>query len=716
MKKFILSGLIMLCFLSFAYTQQYVNCYTYNSNLCTGSVSQVLFSYPVTDDELIVGNPFHSHAWAKFNISGVPDNAIINNIEIYLYVYQASSTPSSHELIFSSLYVDPVTASGNTLYKSIDDSPDYLEKMDFGDATGLKLFKGNPTIMINDINSSLIKNWFAVGFYERNGDAGACYIAGHLSANAPYLVINFSLPAPTNVVATDGTYCDKVRISWNAVTNADRYYIYRGTTGIGYTSNLYFDYFGASTSPEEYSVYAAKSTIDNRFSSKYGSNSGYKKSKPNQPGQITGSTQVCQGSSQTYSISPVSGATSYTWTLPSGWSGSSTSTSISATVGDSDGTITVTANNSCGSSVPTTKGTWVEVPNQISAMTGPTSVCQGTTYTYNLSSVIAGSTTAYSLTCPSGWYTVSGGVSGSKASFVLTAGSSGTITFVAQNSCGSVTRTLDVTASTTPPAQPGGISGSDLLCGGGGPYSLIYSIRPVSGATSYTWILPSGWSGNPAETSILINGVENSGTLSVTANNSCGQSTPRTMNIVIASKPTITTSSVSTLSSTSATGGGNITFDGGAEVTASGVCWDTSPDPTTSDSKTTDGLTIGSFESTITGLTENETYYIRAYATNCSGTSYGSNVEYNSSNAVEDIQSFEISVYPNPVSGILNIEYRNGTYETINIINQQGVLLLTERIVSSQQQLDFSKYEYGLYILEFVKHGGGIKRVKVVHK
>jgi hypothetical protein len=54
------------------------------------------------------------------------------------------------------------------------------------------------------------------------------------------------------------------------------------------------------------------------------------------------------GSSQTYSISAVSGATSYTWTLPSGWSGSSTSTSITTTAGSAGGTISVSANNSCG--------------------------------------------------------------------------------------------------------------------------------------------------------------------------------------------------------------------------------------------------------------------------------------------------------------------------------------------------------------------------------
>ncbi|HYG37921.1 MAG TPA: carbohydrate-binding protein [Cytophagales bacterium] len=71
---------------------------------------------------------------------------------------------------------------------------------------------------------------------------------------------------------------------------------------------------------------------------------------PAQPGSISGNTTVSSGSSQTYSISAVNNATSYTWTLPSGWSGSSSSTSISTSAGSAGGTISVRANNACGTS------------------------------------------------------------------------------------------------------------------------------------------------------------------------------------------------------------------------------------------------------------------------------------------------------------------------------------------------------------------------------
>jgi hypothetical protein len=98
--------------------------------------------------------------------------------------------------------------------------------------------------------------------------------------------------------------------------------------------------------------------------------------------------------------------------------------------------------------------------------------------------------------------------------------------------------------------------------------------------------------------------------------------------------PTITTTTVSSISQTSASSGGNITFSGGADITARGVCWNTSANPTTSNSKTTDGTGTGTFSSSITGLLPSTTYYLRAYATNSVGTNYGSDVSFTTLNPV----------------------------------------------------------------------------------
>ena len=87
--------------------------------------------------------------------------------------------------------------------------------------------------------------------------------------------------------------------------------------------------------------------------------------------------------------------------------------------------------------------------------------------------------------------------------------------------------------------------------------------------------------------------------------------------------PTLTTTVASLITQTTAASGGSITNDGGASVTSRGVCWNTSANPTISNSKTTDGTGTGTFASSLTGLTVNTTYYLRAYATNSAGTGYG---------------------------------------------------------------------------------------------
>lgn len=85
----------------------------------------------------------------------------------------------------------------------------------------------------------------------------------------------------------------------------------------------------------------------------------------------------------------------------------------------------------------------------------------------------------------------------------------------------------------------------------------------------------------------------------------------------------VETSNISEVTATTATAGGNVTGEGTSSVTARGVCWSTSTMPSVSDNKTTNGTGTGSFSSSITGLTPNTTYYVRAYATNSSGTAYG---------------------------------------------------------------------------------------------
>ena len=103
----------------------------------------------------------------------------------------------------------------------------------------------------------------------------------------------------------------------------------------------------------------------------------------------------------------------------------------------------------------------------------------------------------------------------------------------------------------------------------------------------------------------------------------------------IVSIPSVTTNIISSISLTSATSGGNITSAGGTNITARGVVWSTASNPTiTLTTKTTDGIGIGTFTSALTGLTPNKTYYLRAYATNITGTGYGNEISFTTSKVV----------------------------------------------------------------------------------
>jgi len=91
---------------------------------------------------------------------------------------------------------------------------------------------------------------------------------------------------------------------------------------------------------------------------------------------------------------------------------------------------------------------------------------------------------------------------------------------------------------------------------------------------------------------------------------------------------TVTTAEVTDVTGTTATTGGEVTADGGSDVTAYGVCYGSSQNQTVTGSKTTDGTGIGVFESSLTGLSGLTTYYVRAYATTSAGTAYGEEITF----------------------------------------------------------------------------------------
>jgi len=103
------------------------------------------------------------------------------------------------------------------------------------------------------------------------------------------------------------------------------------------------------------------------------------------------------------------------------------------------------------------------------------------------------------------------------------------------------------------------------------------------------------------------------------------------------------TTNITNISYSTATGGGNISSDGGTTVIDYGLCWSTSSNPTTADSKTTYGIGgLGSFVSILTGLAASTTYYVRAYAINSEGTAYGNEISFTTCGSVTDI---DLNIY-----------------------------------------------------------------------
>ncbi|MBV5313661.1 MAG: DUF1566 domain-containing protein [Prolixibacteraceae bacterium] len=98
--------------------------------------------------------------------------------------------------------------------------------------------------------------------------------------------------------------------------------------------------------------------------------------------------------------------------------------------------------------------------------------------------------------------------------------------------------------------------------------------------------------------------------------------------------PSLTTNIISSISLSTAACGGVINCSGGQPITSRGVCWSTSPNPTITNSKTTDGAGLGTFSSNLTGLVQGTTYYVRAYATNSIGTAYGNEVSFKTNPAL----------------------------------------------------------------------------------
>ncbi len=468
---------------------------------------------------------------------------------------------------------------------------------------------------------------------------------------------------------------------------------------------------------------------------------------PPTPASITGNTTICASSSNTYSVLSIPTATSYTWTYPVGWTGTSTTNSFSTTCGSLSGNITVTANNSCGSSPLRTVAITVVngIPNAPTSVNGNTEICALTVTSYNVTAVPGA--TSYLWTLPLGWT----GNSTTNTISATASSTSGNVSIAAVNVCGSsAPQSLSINVANGVLAQPAAINGNAGICAS---TANTYDISAIVGATSYTWSLPIGWSGSSTTNSINTTSSATSGNVTVTANNSCGASPSQTFAINTTSIPatpsiilgnaiicenssnfySVTndpnavdyswtlpaswtgTTTVNSIPTASFSTGGDIL------VTANNICGSSAAQLLTvtvaiidtSVTQTGSTLTANSLVGTYqwidcfdNSFISNETDQVFIPSTN------GNFAVINTQNGCADTSScFTISglglnenlldviaISPNPSNGIFSINSDNLNLIEIEIYNLQGEIVYKSS--SSKGSIDLSKEPKGIYLLK----------------
>jgi hypothetical protein len=255
---------------------------------------------------------------------------------------------------------------------------------------------------------------------------------------------------------------------------------------------------------------------------------------PSSPGTISGSAVICMDSIASYSITTVPNATSYSWTVPAGaviLSGQNT-TSISIQWGTNGGSISVIAGNLCGNSNPSVVTvSVVGPPAEPMAIAGPPDACNGSTVSFSVDPVA--NATSYLWTVPTDATILSGQTTDSIS--VQWGANAGSVSVAAINNCGtSIAKTSSIGLETLP--DPAGlISGNDTVCSNNETYT--FTVPAITGATSYTWVFPSGisiTSGTGTRTIVVSVGPTGaSGQISVQGKNTCGAGTAAVKNIVV---------------------------------------------------------------------------------------------------------------------------------------------------------------------------------------
>jgi len=426
------------------------------------------------------------------------------------------------------------------------------------------------------------------------------------------------------------------------------------------------------------------------------------------PGAISGPTSICnpQGITVTYSIAAVSGALSYSWTVPNGTlivSGQGT-TSISvrwpfsAIHAGVIGNICVSSISACGSSAPSCLGITMQLTTPVMPPTisGPNKVCVGETATYSTGNVARAVT--YNWTVPAGVNILSGqGTNIINVEYV--AGFvGGSITVNGVNGCGSgVVRSKPIFVNLLPASAS--IAGQSTgLCSTTG---VVYTAVPVAGAVSYLWTVPAGAtivSGQGTNSITVDYGSFNTGAVTVAAQNGCGNGSARSLTVTGApGQPTPITGPVVLCRNQV------YQYSVGTTVGATTYTWTV---PTgfqiLNNTQGTKNLDVRSGGNTAVGQV------ISVRASNSCGISpartlTGISITNCGRTGAEQLQ---MVAFPNPTSDLLNVVFNSESNEDVilSFFDASGRLVMTENRSADEGynnfQLSLSSLAKGIYTMQ----------------
>lgn len=334
-------------------------------------------------------------------------------------------------------------------------------------------------------------------------------------------------PATPTVTSTGNNICPSTAVTINASGGSNvTYHVYTQASGGSSIGNA-----PLSVSPTTTTTYYVEADDNNNPGcvSGRGSVTVTVVQPPSAVGSITGPTSPCIGTSN-YSITAVSGATSYAWSVSGGGTVSSTTTSaaINWTTAGGPYTVSVTASNTCGTQSATLAVTVLANVANVSASASPNPACAGGTLTLTGSGT---NVTTWSWSGPGGFTANTQNATRP----TLTVAHSGTYTLTATNACTTQTSSVNVTVNDVPQGVTATATPT-AVC----PGATLSLSGSATGASSYAWSGPNSYSSSQLNSTVSNFQNANAGTYTLVATNNCGTA-QGTVNVTISSGPVNTT-------------------------------------------------------------------------------------------------------------------------------------------------------------------------------